>query len=320
MAGEGEHGRTVITTRALMMVKELQAVLDAEHGRDHRSVLRASERPHVRGSRSTRRASPDFAYVSKDGTVILLPSHKSHLDYLILTYILFKNHLQLPLIAAGDIFLSTRLGLQAFRAVSPSCRSFRGDRLYGAVADAYVRKTHQRRAPMLEFFLEGGRSRTGKLLPPKIGFFSMVVDGALGVTKRPVDFCPISIGYERVVEERSFVHELSGGEKEKEDIRGLFSTASLMAGRYGRLNVQFGELLTLENVLREFDANATKQTLATLTPARRRAVITRLAYRVMKTRFHRVTAVTPASLVATILLAHDRRGLSHDELVHQTYG
>ena len=72
----------------------------------------------------------------------------------------------------------------------------------------------------LEFFLEGGRSRTGKLLPPKLGLLSIVVDAALGVPTRTTWFCPVSIGYERFVEEKAFVRELSGGEKQKEDVRG----------------------------------------------------------------------------------------------------
>ncbi|MFO0677399.1 MAG: 1-acyl-sn-glycerol-3-phosphate acyltransferase [Polyangiaceae bacterium] len=316
MAGEGEHARTVITTRALMMVKELQASLDVNTVASIVPFFEQITSRMYAGFEVDEAGLARLRDVAKDGTIILLPSHKSHVDYLLLTYLFFKNHMQLPLIAAGDNLSFFPLG-PVFRRSGAFFirRTFKGDRLYGAVVDAYIRRLIKD-GTTLEFFLEGGRSRTGKLLPPKIGMLSMVVDAALGVTSRPVYFCPISIGYERLVEEGSFVHELSGGEKKKEDIRGLFSTAGLMAGRYGRLNVQFGELLTLENVLRELDGESTKDSLATMTPARRRAVVTRLAYRVMN-EINRVTAVTPASLVATVLLAHGRRGLGHDELVRR---
>jgi glycerol-3-phosphate O-acyltransferase len=153
------------------------------------------------------------------------------------------------------------------------------------------------------------------------------VDAALGVTAKKVHFVPISIGYERVVEEEEFVREVSGAEKTREDVRGLVASAGLVRGRYGRLNVQFGTLLTLEGVLREIDPPGpggradgalappgAGGSLAKLTPARRRAVVTRLAYRVMN-EINRVTAVTPGALVATALLTHRGRGISHPDLV-----
>ena len=191
-------------------------------------------------------------------------------------------------------------------------RSFSGDRLYGAVVDAYVRRLIKE-GSALEFFLEGGRSRTGKLLSPKVGLLSIVVDAALGVPTRTTWFCPVSIGYERFIEEKAFVAEVSGGEKEKEDVRGLVKAIDVMVGRYGRLSVQFGKAMTLADILGEVDPKASPADLATMTPPRRRAVITRLAWRVMH-EINMVTAVTPGSLVATALLAHDRRGIAQAEL------
>ena len=314
MAGEGENERRVITWRALSMVREMEAALDI-------NAVAAMERAF---SQITSRMYEDIEVdqagierlraLTKEGTLVLLPSHKSHVDYMILSQICYRNHLPLPLVAAGDNLSFFPLG-SIFRRAGAFFirRSFHGDRLYAAVVDAYIRRLLKDGWP-LEFFLEGGRSRTGKLLAPKLGILSIVVDAVLGVQGRKVFFCPISIGYERLVEEEAFVHELSGGEKEKEDVKGLLSTAVVLAGRYGRLNVQFGEPLTLESVLREFDAEAGPESFSSLKPVRRRAVITRLAYRVMN-EINRVTAVTPGALIATALLTHDRRGVPHDELV-----
>jgi len=253
--------------------------------------------------------------LGKDGTLILLPSHKSHVDYMVLSQIFYRHHMPLPLIAAGDNLSFFPMG-PIFRRAGAFFirRKFQGDRLYTAVVDAYVRRLIKDGWP-LEFFLEGGRSRTGKLLPPKLGLLSIVVDAALGVPTRTTWFCPVSIGYERFVEEQAFVREVSGGEKEREDVRALMKAADAVVGRYGRLSVQFGKPLTLADVLREVDPKAGgAEGLGKLTPPKRRALITRMAYRVMN-EINAVTAVTPGSLVATALLAHDRRGLPHADLV-----
>ncbi len=236
------------------------------------------------------------------------------MDYLALAWVLYRHKLQLPHIAAGDNLNFFPMG-PIFRRAGAFFirRSFSGDRLYAAVVDAYVRRLIRDGVP-LEFFLEGGRSRTGKLMPPKLGLLSIVVDAALGVPTRTTWFCPVSIGYERFVEEKAFVHELTGGEKPKENVRGLVGAIDVMVGRYGRLSVQFGKPLTLADVLREIDPRAKPEDVTSMTPARRRAVITRLAYRVMN-EINAVTAVTPGSLVATALLAHDRRGLPHADLL-----
>ncbi len=123
----------------------------------------------------------------------------------------------------------------------------------------------------------------------------------------------MSIGYERLVDEKAFVHEVTGGDKPKENARGLVRSIEVMVGRYGRLSVQFGSPVSLADVLRDLDARSKPEHLTTMSPARRRAVVTRLAYRVMN-EINAVTAVTPGSLVATALLTHDRRGLPERDL------
>ncbi|HEV8551412.1 MAG TPA: 1-acyl-sn-glycerol-3-phosphate acyltransferase [Polyangiaceae bacterium] len=247
---------------------------------------------------------------ARDGTLVLLPSHKSHVDYLILSYVFNQQNLPLPLIAAGDNLNFFPVG-RIFRRGGAFFirRSFRGDRLYAAVVDAYVRRLLRDGYP-IEVFLEGGRSRTGKLLPPKLGLLSMVVDAALAVPERPTLFVPVSIGYEQVIESKSYERELSGGEKAKEDAAGLLKSRDLLRHRYGRISMQVGQVLTLNDIAEELGA----QKDAPLSPAKRRAVVTRLGNRVMD-EINRVTAVTPGSLTALVLLTHRQRGLSHEELL-----
>jgi glycerol-3-phosphate O-acyltransferase len=328
LAGEGEKERAVIRARALGMLREMEASLDL-------SAIAALDRVFAQAvSRMFSAIEVDepgierLRELAKEGTLVLLPSHKSHMDYLALAWILYRHKLPLPLIAAGDNLNFFPMG-PIFRRAGAFFirRKFAGDRLYAAVVDAYMRRLIKDGWP-LEFFLEGGRSRTGKLRSPKLGLLSIVVDAALGVPTHTTWFCPVSIGYERFVEEKALVHELTGGEKPKENARSLVRSVELILGRYGRLSVQFGKPLSLGDILRELQADDSAaaaggstrpkrkkpEDLATMTPMRRRAVITRLAFRVMN-EINAVTAVTPGSLVATALLAHDRRGLPHADLV-----
>jgi glycerol-3-phosphate O-acyltransferase len=313
MAGEGTSEREVITARAFGMLREMEAALDM-------NAIAALDPVFARGtSRMFSAIEVDepgierLRELAKEGTIVFLPSHKSHMDYLALAWVLYRHKLPLPLIAAGDNLNFFPVG-PIFRRAGAFFirRSFSGDRLYAAVVDAYVRRLIKEGSAM-EFFLEGGRSRTGKLLSPKVGLLSIVVDAALGVPTRTTWFCPVSIGYERFIEEKAFVAEVSGGEKEKEDVRGLVKAVDVMVGRYGRLSVQFGKPMTLTDILGEIDPKSSRDDLGTMTPPRRRALITRLAWRVMH-EINAVTAVTPGSLVATALLAHDRRGISEDDL------
>ncbi|MDP9002893.1 MAG: 1-acyl-sn-glycerol-3-phosphate acyltransferase, partial [Myxococcota bacterium] len=207
MAGEGEKERAVIRERALGMLKEMEAeldmgaiaTLDRVFAQAVSHMFSAVEVDEVGIERLREHA--------KEGTLVLLPSHKSHMDFLALAWILYRHKLPLPLIAAGDNLNFFPMGAIFRRAGAFFIRrKFAGDRLYVAVVDAYTRRLIKDGWP-LEFFLEGGRSRTGKLRPPKLGLLSIVVDAALGVPTRTIWFCPVSIGYERFVEEKALVHE-----------------------------------------------------------------------------------------------------------------
>ena len=312
MAGEGKTEQRVLTFRALSMLREMEAEVDPNAMRALEAMFDQTVARMYSGFEIDEEGLERLRQVVKDGTLILLPSHKSHVDYIVLTRILNRANMPVPLVAAGDNLSFFPLGPILRRGGAFFIRrSFKGDRLYGAVVDAYMRRLLKDRFA-LEFFLEGGRSRTGKLLSPKLGLLSIVVDAVLGAeddSGRSVHFCPISIGYERLVEERAYVRELTGGEKKKEDVRGLLGAAESALGRYGKLNVQFGELMTVDGVLKEMGASSRPDT-----PAKRRALVTRLAYRVMN-EINRVTAVTPSALVATALLTHDQRGLSHADLM-----
>ena len=313
LAGEGEKERLVLNNRAYGMLRELESQPDAGVVKMIDVALDTIVNRIYDGVEVDQAGLERVRAASKRGTLVLLPSHKSHLDYLMLSFVFYHANLQLPLIAAGDNLSFFPLGIVLRRGGAFFIRrSFSGDRLYGAVVDAYVRRLI-RDGFSIEFFLEGGRSRTGKLLPPKLGLLNMVVEAAMAVPNKELFFVPVSIGYDRLVEGSSYVRELTGGEKQEEDARGLLKTTGLLRGRYGRLNIQFGEILSLWDIRANGEASTSTEERSTMHPAKRRGLVTRLAHRVMA-EINRATAVTPGAVVATALLNHPHRGISHGEL------
>jgi glycerol-3-phosphate O-acyltransferase len=253
---------------------------------------------------------------ARDASLVLLPSHKSHIDYLVLSDMLYGNAMMPPLIAAGDNLSFWPIGPLLRRGGAFFIRrSFHGDSLYATIVEAYLRKVLAE-GFTLEFFLEGGRSRTGKALPPKYGLLSMVADSATKLAGTKVKLVPISIGYERIIEERSFVHELSGGEKQSENVGDLIKSSSVLRSKWGRLYVQFGDIIDFDEFTAEtvprLQAGADR--LDDLELEQRRNAVRALAHQVMYS-INEVTVVTPAAIVATALLSHQKRGMTRTLLL-----
>ena len=312
MAGTDDGAKSALLAKVDGMIREMEAtpepaavpLLDRLF---ERTVKRMYQEVLVdeRGLGQLREAS-------KDGTLVLLPNHRSHVDYIILSKIFHDAKMPVPLVAAGDNLNFFPAGPILRRAGAFYLRrSFRGDRLYAAVLEAYVRRLIREGHP-LEFFLEGGRSRTGRLLPPKRGLLAMVVDSALG-GGRPVYFCPIAITYERVPEEHAYVRELTGASKEREDAGGLLRSARVLRQNYGHLAVEFADPIALADLVREFEGEGEG-----LSPPRRRALVSTLASRTMEA-LSNAFAVTPGALVATVLLANPGRALAHDETLRAAF-
>jgi len=245
---------------------------------------------------------------ARDASLVLLPSHKSHIDYLVLSDMLYGHAMMPPLIAAGDNLSFWPIGVVLRRGGAFFIRrSFHGDSLYPVLVEAYIRKLLAE-GFTIEFFLEGGRSRTGKALPPKYGLLSMVFESASKLHGTKVKLVPISIGYERIIEERSFVHELSGGDKQSENVGDLIKSSSILRSKWGRLYVQFGDIIDFD----EFQKEAAQRSGGDADHQRNE--VRALAHKVMYS-INEVTVVTPAALVATALLSHQKRGMTRASLL-----
>lgn len=310
MAGERKADRLALTRRAQKTLNELQATPNSAAVKALEVLLDRIFNRIYAGIDVDLEGIERLRELAKEGTLILLPSHKSHVDYLVISYLCNEHNIQLPMIAAGDNLSFFPLGPLFRRAGAFFIRrSFRGDRLYAATLEAYVRRL-LRDGHTIEVFIEGGRSRTGKLLKPQLGLLSMLVDGATSLPYRTVHFVPASIGYERIIEASAYEHEVGGGEKHKEDAAALLKSTEVLRHRYGRINLQIGQPLTLAQMRTELGLPDT----GPISPAQRRAVVVRLGNRTMD-EINRVTAVTPGALTATALLSEQRRSIADEDLL-----
>ncbi len=236
--------------------------------------------------------------------IVICPSHKSHIDYLVMSWVLWKRGYQMPVVAAGANLSFFPLGPLLRRAGAFFLRrSFGTDRLYTATFKAYVKKL-VRDGVLQEFFPEGGRSRTGKLLPAKLGLLGWEVDAVLEGARNDLAFVPVAIDYEKIVEGSSYSRELLGGEKKPEDVGALIRAPKVLLRRYGTIHLRFDEPV----LLREFMRARGLTDPSALTEEEKRSLVRALGHRIMW-GIARVSTVTPPALLSTALLAHPGRGL-----------
>ena len=162
--------------------------------------------------------------------IVYVPCHRSHIDYLLLSYVLHRNGLVPPHIAAGVNLKLPVVGTVLRRGGAFFIRrTFRGNSLYAAVFREYVDATIAKGVP-IEFFVEGGRSRSGRLLRPRPGMVSMTVRSFARAAHRPLAMIPVYLGYEKLLEGQTYLGELRGQNKKKESLLGLLrSVAGLRA-------------------------------------------------------------------------------------------
>ncbi len=191
----------------------------------------------------------DIEEISATHTLVYVPSHRSHLDYLLLSYLLYYHGFMIPHIAAGDnLNLPVVGGLLRRGGAFFMRRSFRDDPLYAAVFNEYLYQVY-RRGHCLEFFPEGGRTRTGRLLPARLGLLRMTVEHQRRGLPKPIAFIPVYIGYEKLVEGTSYLSELRGADKKSESIGDVLRNFKLIRQHFGSVAVNIGEAIKLDEWL-----------------------------------------------------------------------
>ncbi|MGV3345281.1 glycerol-3-phosphate 1-O-acyltransferase PlsB [Enterobacteriaceae bacterium LUAb1] len=249
--------------------------------------------------------------------LVYVPCHRSHMDYLLLSYVLYHQGLVPPHIAAG-INLNFWPAGPVFRHLGAFFirRTFKGNKLYSTVFREYLSELFAR-GYSVEYFVEGGRSRTGRLLDPKTGTLSMTLQAMLRGVNRPITLVPIYIGYEHVMEVGTYAKELRGADKKKEGllqmVRGLSKLRNL-----GQGYVNFGEPLSLNNYLNQHvpEWRDAIDPLEASRPAWLTPTVNNIAQQVML-RINNAGAANAMNLCVTALLASRQRSLTREQLTGQ---
>ncbi|HBD08501.1 MAG TPA: hypothetical protein DCZ69_09585 [Syntrophobacteraceae bacterium] len=240
-------------------------------------------------------------------TLVYIPCHKSHIDYLVLNDLLYCNNLQVPFIAAGKNLSFWPMG-PLFRRCGAFFirRSFKGSRFYAEVFSLYI-KTMVQLGHNIEFFIEGGRSRTGKMILPKMGLLAILIQAVEEGFLDDLVFVPSAICYDRIPEEESYLNEITGGTKVDENLGQLIRARRFLKKRYGRVYVQFAEPMSLRQYIERHNLDLDK-----LPSRERHAMYRDFAYRIINA-INQASLVTPHALVASALLTTSSLGISMAE-------
>lgn len=250
--------------------------------------------------------------------VVYVPSHRSHIDYLLLSYLLYSHSIVPPHIVAGVNLNMPVIGpLLRKGGAFFIRRSIRGSALYSTVLSEYVAMLVGE-GFSLEYFIEGGRSRTGRLLQPKSGMLAMTVRGFLRKPRRPVVFQPVYIGYEKLMEGKSYLHELTGGPKQKETVWALVRGAvGVLRKRYGRVAVSFGEPILLDDILQQYAPDWRERTAGNDDRLKwLGGAMDDLAQRI-QVNINRSADVNPVNLLALTMLSMPKHAMNESDLLEQ---
>ena len=250
--------------------------------------------------------------------VVYVPSHRSHMDYLLLSYLLYSHGIVPPHIFAGiNLNLPVVGSILRRSGAFFARRSFKGNALYSAVFREYMAQLVAG-GYSIEYFIEGGRSRTGRLLQPKGGSLAMTVRAYLRQPTRPMLFQPVYIGYEKLMEGRSYLDELSGKPKEKESIWQLITgIPKVLRSNYGQVVVNFGERIQLADVLAQHAPDWDGQPVADdAKPAWFARAVDALAQKI-QVNVNRAADVNPINLLALALLSTPKHAMGEADLLAQ---
>lgn len=249
--------------------------------------------------------------------IIYVPCHRSHMDYLLLTYVIFQQGLVTPRIAAG-INLNFWPAGPIFRKAGAFFirRSFKGNRLYSTIFREYLGLLFER-GYSVKYYSEGGRSRTGRLLSPKTGMLAMTIQSLLRGIDRPLTLVPVYLGYEHVMEVGTYHKELSGSQKKGESIFGVIKAIRNLRN-YGKGYVNFGEPININQFLNK-QVPDWKQAIDPIDPQKPKWLtpsVNTLAQQVMVS-INQCAALNGVALVSLILHATESKALTKAELITQ---
>ncbi len=246
--------------------------------------------------------------------LIYVPCHRSHIDYLLLSYVIYFQGLAIPYIAAGKNLNMPVIGtiLRGGGAFFIR-RSFKGNELYSTMMFEYIAELISKGVP-IEYFIEGGRSRTGRLLQPKPGMLAMSIRGFLKYRKKPVAFIPVYIGYEKLLESKAYQAELSGEDKKAETFFNSIKSILRIRGNYGKVHTNFGKPVFLNKILDYQHPTWLSENYDDASrPPWVREIVDSVALTVMQ-RINQAATVNAVNLISTALLGSHNQSMDEQGL------
>ncbi|XP_006902953.1 PREDICTED: dihydroxyacetone phosphate acyltransferase [Elephantulus edwardii] len=254
--------------------------------------------------------------------VVLLPSHRSYIDFLMLSFILYNYDLPVPVIAAGMDFLGMKMVGELLRMSGAFFmrRTFGGNKLYWAVFSEYVKTMLRTGYAPVEFFLEGTRSRSAKTLTPKFGLLSIVMEPFFKREVFDTYLVPISISYDKMLEETLYAYELLGVPKPKESTTGLLKARKILSENFGNIHVYFGDPISVRSLAAGKMDRSPYNLVPRYIPQRQSesmyAFVTEVAYKIQLLQIEKMV-LSPWTLIVTVLL-QNLPSVSFDALVTKT--
>lgn len=254
---------------------------------------------------------------AKNKRLIFVPNHRSHLDYLLVSFILNRHDMTIPHIVAGNNLNITGIGhiLKSTGAVFMR-RTFKNQPLYAAAFSAYLHFLLDHSFP-LEVFIEGGRSRTGKNMPPKIGILSMLMEYLLENEERDLHFVPVSIAYERIPEEGSYIRELNGEAKQKESLWELIGSMKMLRHNFGKVYLSFAPTISMRKLYNSYLEEKELSAVDQIESNEFKTMIYNFGMHIMEQiNIHTRTSALP--VIATALLSEKHPGFRKKELLDKS--
>ncbi|XP_049724608.1 dihydroxyacetone phosphate acyltransferase isoform X2 [Elephas maximus indicus] len=254
--------------------------------------------------------------------VVLLPSHRSYIDFLMLSFLLYNYDLPVPVIAAGMDFLGMKMVGELLRMSGAFFmrRTFGGNKLYWAVFSEYVKTMLRNGYAPVEFFLEGTRSRSAKTLTPKFGLLNIVMEPFFKREVFDTYLVPISISYDKILEETLYVYELLGVPKPKESTTGLLKARKILSENFGNIHVYFGDPVSLRSLAAGRMDRSPYNLVPRYIPQKQsedmHAFVTEVAYKIQLLQIENMV-VSPWALTVTVLL-QNLPSMNFDALVAKT--
>lgn len=251
--------------------------------------------------------------LSEKYELVYMASHRSHMDYLLFGYKLYSMGLLPPHTVAGINLNFWPVGPLLRRGGAVFIRrSFKGDRLYGAVVSEFLNFLMGEGFP-LSFYPEGGRSRTGYLLKPKIGILNMVLESSRGKSKKPVMLVPVYIGYDRIMEGRTYVGELHGKGKKRESFLALLKIRKNLRSKFGKAYLSFGEPLELNQYIEKNTDQ--REAMLSDSPVKFDTQSVNSIAHTMMVRINESAVISPVAFFSLVLLSSPRKAMVERDLL-----